>query len=1049
MRHRHLLLAAASPLCLAAGAAWAETTISTSVSTPISTATAASGARDDVKVASGGSVKPAAAGSALTLNSDNNVTVEGALTFQDVNDATGLLIEGGRTGAVKISGSITLDETTEAKDTDSDGDTDGSFAVGANRTGVRVAGASPFRGSIDRTGGAIAIEGADSAGILVEAGLTGALRSAGSIAVSGDRGYGIHTVGAIGGPLEITGSVSVLGKDSVAVAVDGDVGQALWITSTIGATGFRYTTRPADTAVAKLDADDLLIGGPAVRISGNVGAGVIIDGPPQDRDSNDADEDDDGQPDAGEPTASITSFGSGAGLLVGAANRSVRLSQVGAGDAGAYGLMIKGVVQGVGVYDGVTATGVQIGGLGDVATVDGGIMVSGTIGASSAKADATALKLGAGAQTPRLTNSGNIKAAASATEAVNVRAVQLDAGSSLSRLDNTGAITAQVTGTKGLAAAVVDASGALRTITNTNQIGAGFTPADSAAAVTGQAIALDLRANTAGVLVQQNANASTSITPSLIGDVLFGSGAARLELNAGTMVGAASFGAGADTLSITGGAKLTGAVTDAGGGLAVSIAKGRLTATNTGTVNLTSLSLGGEGELVLTADPAASGNTFYQAGSVTLADTAKIGLRLTSKLTSPTTFNLIETTSLTVRTLDQTLLGTLPWLYKGELKVVSNPNVDAARQTIVAEVRRRTAAEAGLDAAESAALDAVFANFDRDAAVRDALLAKTDRTSFTGLYDQFLPDHAGGLFQVLAAANEAANRGIDEDGRVLDNNGLRLWTQEIAFIVQRDLPGTSGYDASGFGLAAGIENPNTALGVLGLQTSFVSADVDQNAASASESLTATLLSAGVYWRGEAGGLTAALGVNGGYASMEGKRTVVDTTVGLSKTAEGEWNGMTISGHASLSYKLQAGPFHAKPQLTADYLRFTEDGYTESGGGASVDLQLEDRESQQFGAFAGVAFGLTWGEESAFVWSPELTLGWRQVSGDGAGATTARFVAGGPAFTLAAPELEGGGGVVRAALRGQSEYFDFAVEAGGEMRDDYEVYDARVVARLRF
>ena len=39
--------------------------------------------------------------------------------------------------------------------------------------------------------------------------------------------------------------------------------------------------------------------------------------------------------------------------------------------------------------------------------------------------------------------------------------------------------------------------------------------------------------------------------------------------------------------------------------------------------------------------------------------------------------------------------------------------------------------------------------------------------------------------------------------------------------------------------------------------------------------------------------------------------------------------------------------------------------------------------------------------------------------------------------------------VVAALRGQGEYFDFAVEAGGEIRDDYEVYDGRLVARFLF
>ena len=85
----------------------------------------------------------------------------------------------------------------------------------------------------------------------------------------------------------------------------------------------------------------------------------------------------------------------------------------------------------------------------------------------------------------------------------------------------------------------------------------------------------------------------------------------------------------------------------------------------------------------------------------------------------------------------------------------------------------------------------------------------------------------------------------------------------------------------------------------------------------------------------------------------------------------------------------------------------------------------------------------------FRWGPELTAGWRQVSGDGADATTARFVSGGSAFTIASPELSGGGAVVRLALRGQSDYVDFALEGGGEIRDDYEAYDARIVARMVF
>ena len=78
MRLRHVLFAAASPLCLLASAAQAETVISTSITTPVATATAANGARDDIKVSSAGVVQPTR-GTAITLNSNNNVTNEGAI----------------------------------------------------------------------------------------------------------------------------------------------------------------------------------------------------------------------------------------------------------------------------------------------------------------------------------------------------------------------------------------------------------------------------------------------------------------------------------------------------------------------------------------------------------------------------------------------------------------------------------------------------------------------------------------------------------------------------------------------------------------------------------------------------------------------------------------------------------------------------------------------------------------------------------------------------------------------------------------------------------
>lgn len=1034
MSRRLFLLLAASPLCFAAPA-HGETVISTTVSTPVSTSTAASGGRDDVRVASGGVVQPAG-GSAITLDSDNSVTIEGTVKIQDADDATGLRVQGGRRGEVKLSGTITIDESAEPKDGDGDGDLDGPLASGARRHGVRVTGPGAFQGSIVQTGGAITVEGRESAGVSVETALQGSLRLSGAVNVTGDRSYGVRAQD-VTGDVVVAGAVQARGEGAVGLAVDGDVGGKLVIGSTVAATGFRSTSRPADAALAKLDADDLLTGGPAVRIGGDVAGGVLIDAPPADLDPNDKDEDDDGIEDAAETTGTVSVFGPAPALAIGG-GQDVRLGAA----AGGHGLTVKGVVQAAGVYDGVAAQAIRLGGEGGAVAVEGGVRVSGTVTADAQQADATALRLTAGASTPVLANSGSIGAKSTAANAALATAIRLDAGSTLSAISNSGSISASLSGEKGSATAILDASGSLASIANSRLISA-VVAAPEGKTAAGRAVALDLRANTAGVLVRQTQDADPKVTAAIVGDVLFGSGAARLELLAGTLTGDVAFGAGADALTIGGGAVMTGALTDAGGGLSVDVGEGALRIANAEAVDLTSLKLGPKGEITFALDPAQNRSTRLNvAGSASLADGAKIGLSFTSKLVDPRTFTLVSAGDLSVGDLEAVGAGSTPWLYKATLKV------DEAQDMLLAEVRRRTAGEAGLGAAEAAAYDAVFEAFDRDEGVRDALLSKTDEASFRDLYDQFLPDYSGGLFQVLSAGAEAAGRAVSEAPARLAP-GLRAWTQEIAFLVRRDLGRPGGYQAAGFGLTGGFEAPDTGLGALGVQASFLNATVDEKGAAAGETLDASVLSAGVYWRETAGALTAAMAVSGGYVDLSSKRTLVDEASGLSREAEADWTGSTLMAHASLKYTFDAGDFYLQPQASIDYLRLEEDGRRESGGGAAMDLEIDGREGSQVSSFAGAALGWRLGERADFSWTPQLTLGWRQVSGDGPGATTARFLSGGEAFTLSAPDLEGGGAVARVAVNGQGAWYAVGLEAGGETRDGYEAYDARFVARFVF
>ena len=111
----------------------------------------------------------------------------------------------------------------------------------------------------------------------------------------------------------------------------------------IAASGYRSITPPSD--VSKLDADDLLQGGSALRVAGNVTGGIILDAPPKDTDPKDDDEDKDGVKDANEGTASVTSYGSAAAFQIGASDRATTIGAV-SGNAQGHGLVINGAVSG-------------------------------------------------------------------------------------------------------------------------------------------------------------------------------------------------------------------------------------------------------------------------------------------------------------------------------------------------------------------------------------------------------------------------------------------------------------------------------------------------------------------------------------------------------------------------------------------------------------------------------------------------------------------------------------------------------------------------------
>ena len=993
------------PLLHAAGAQ-AETKISTATTTPVRTSTLAGGQPDSLLIEAAGSIKPTAAGAAVTMDSAHDVKNSGAIGFTGVNDAVGVLLVGGRSGTLTNARTIDLTEDYTPTDTDNDGDLDGPFAQGSGRFGIRATGAGMFSGGIINQG-AINIEGNDSGGISLETGLVGSLSSSGAIAVLGDRSVGIAAT-SVTGDVHITGAVTARGEGSSAVSL-GDVGGGIVLQNAIGATGYRSTSRVADDAArAKLDADDLKQGGSAVRITGSVGRGLLLDRPPPDTNADDKDEDKDGIEDSLESTAQIASAGGAPALDIGGAGATT-FGRVGTGEL-SHGIVNRGQVSADGVNDGVASIAIRIGQAGGGGTtIEGGLSnAKGTIASKAYHAQTTAILLNEGAVVPIIRNTGVI------------------AGDQL--------------GGKHDGRGIVDLSGNLAYVENSGVIRGTVTPKTGETA-TGRAIAIDLSANGVGAVIRQ-AKVTTDDAPQIVGDVLFGAGADQLELLGGTLTGTMSFGAGADRLVLDGEARATGRLSDSDGQLAIDVRNGRLEVSNTEAIALTSLTVGAKGVLAVTIDQQAGQATrFNVAGQAAFASGAQVDVSLKSLVRDSQSYQILQAQSLEVGQAGAALAGAAlagaPYMYQASLR--ADPSVGA----LYMDIRPKTAAEIGLNRSGSQAYAAVFDTLDSNAAIEQAFLAQTSKEGFLGLYDQMLPDHSGGSIMSAAAISAAISSATAQPMAISRESGMGVWAQEILFEIRRDRVDANGFKSQGFGLAAGVDLLGDA-NALGLSGAFVATEYRDRGAAAGEQVSMNVLNGGGYWRFNSGGLHANARAGVGFVWFEGDRRMIGS--GLDLRTKADWTGWVVDAHAAASYAVEVGSFYARPELAVDYLRLSEDGYRESGGGDGFDLNVDDRKGDLLTGQAALALGFKFGDE--VYWAPEVKVGWRQRLAGNPGKTTARFGDGNP-FTLNAEQVFDGGLVARVGLRGGSSTALYAIDGGGTFEDDYREYDIRATVRFQF
>ncbi|TDW63436.1 uncharacterized protein with beta-barrel porin domain [Novosphingobium sp. PhB55] len=1018
---RYLL--ASTALFALATAAHAED-VTTKKTTPLLTSTIKAGAADAINVTKDGSVV-LTGGTAVTMDSNNNVANAGALTVTNANGARGIAANAGTTGDIVNTGTITLDEPYTPTDDDKDGDLDGPFALDSNRIGIRTEG--DHIGKITQSG-TITIEGNDSAGVSLGGKLTGNFTHDGKTSVLGDNAIGVKT-GQIDGNVRLAGSVQAQGKNAIGAQFGGDVNGAMVVQGSIVSTGYRYPTPPADPS--KLDADDLLQGGSAIVVAGNVTGGIVLAVAPKDSDPNNADEDGDGIPDATEGAAKVSSYGKAPAMVIGAAGRDIAIGPV-AATASKYGLQIDGTVEGHGLYTGIDGNGLAIGGLGGNVTIAGGIGINGSVAATSKDAAATALRLGAGASTPLIQNAGTISA--SGAQAV---AVRIDAGASLPILRNSGTIKAAAVNENGSATAISDASGTLALVENSGAISA-----TGAKAGSGRNIAIDLSRATGSVTVKQTQVGAGFTAPSIVGDILLGGGNDVVDIADGTVTGNVAFGSGNNTLSLSGDAVQTGNVTfgagsdsmtlagssrfvgtaDFGGGtdtlalagtsvfsgalanagnLAVKITGGTLDVKTPASIG--SLEVGKDGVLAVTLNKApGQGSAYNVAGTASFADGAKLSIKLADVSTAEGSYQVLTAGTIQGRDTLKAATDLVPYMFKATL------NDTAAANTLVVDIARRTVAELGLNRSQATAYNAIFTALSQDEKIEDVFLGITNGDQFRQSVGQMLPDHAGGAFEGISLGARTLARQLMDPVNPVWGEGRFSTTMNLSFWgSDKNAGSTAAYNLQGYAMSLGAEYL-TGLGRFGGTFSYL---WNRHTSGGTSEIKSNSFEFAGHWRGQFGAVQGFGRASVGRSNYDSERQFIGAigTENVNRTIKGKWNGTFVTAAGGASWEGGGSHFFYRPAVSVDYVRLKEDGYTENGGGKALDLTVASRTSDELGVNGGLTLGIDFmgmqsRDENWF--RVETEGGWREIVSGGIGSTTAHF-AGGQNFTLDGDEATSG------------------------------------------
>jgi hypothetical protein len=924
--------AASAALIFAAPPALADTTVSTSTTTPL--LTSAAGA---VTVASGGTIK-LDGGSAVTVDASKDVTVAsgGTLDMGANNGAIGILVQPGTTANISNAGTIQALETFTAADADKNGIPDGPIAQATGRYGIRLAPGGTVTGAITNSG-TITVEGLNSAGIALDSALTGSLTNTGTIKVKGDNSFGIVT-GSVTGNVSAGGTITVIGEGAQAVRVFGDVGGRVLINGAVSQAN-SYTAD--DNSTQTLSYTALNTGKAAVEVDGSVVGGILVRAPSSSSDTDTS-------------RGAIASVGNSPALQIGG-DRDITIGG-GTTNAGTYSLGIDGAVSSSAIYSRTDSTAVVVGTASGHVTLTKGIAVTGSVVATTLESSAYGILINAGSTVGSLYNSGTISATVSQTQGF------------------------------GPASAILDRSGTLTSIENTGDIAVSGKSSDRLSAI-------DVSANTTGVTIKQSLNStdaasqttdkaatgynvdSATVYTSITGNIYTGSGNDTFDIQSGKVtgktfldagndtvkladdakyIGDIDFGTGTATMSMVGNSRFTGTLllndqvgtltladkaiyrgTVTGGSqLSVNVTGGTFAANAVGTTTIHALDIGANGTLGVYVDGTTGTSSKLVTDTANFASGAKISATITSLTKAEGTYTVLSAGALTGGSNISTAALNTPVLYKGTIAAVGND--------LTLTIARKSASEIGLNVPQSQAYSAILANAGKDTLLQSSLLQVADTATLQTQFNQLLPDYAGGTLDLITRGTRLAARRIDDDSSWFTISNAGAWLEPIYFKGKKKVGDTAGYSNSGGGLSFGFEK---ALGFGHVGGSFTYFK-GTSTTDATQSVKVSDIELAAFWRLAKGPFYGFARFGYGMPKFTSTRTFTGAvnSQAFSYGAAGKWKGQMLTGVGGLSYALQVGEhFKLKPRLGIEYFHLKENAYTETGNAPFI-LSLAKRTS---------------------------------------------------------------------------------------------------------